>query len=722
MVDAGPGPPFRAAVASLAVTCVLTIAVTLLVRPHGPLPGSQAALIVCALAVLCLTGGLGLASLWRPSRSPGHLLDRVAAPAERAAIWLALAVWFPTLLIPVYFKARATQPPSVQWIAFGYLDKRWETTAYLLGVLLPVLLLIAAARVLRTGRQHPPGWRAWLTDLVPSSSQDEVPPRDDRWVTAARAAAGILTAAALAYYFYGPPWYLNRNAGSVGYQEDVFLDGLQAISRGHIPYIGPAAIQYGPGAQFLSYLYVRHIGTFSVLGFRESWALFQWAGATVFFVALFLALGYLRGYAAALAAALIYPTLQLLGFQPGHGYAGFFGWANPLRYAGAFTLIVLLPAVIRRCPSRWGLAAGAALGMLWGALSYVAQENLIAGVIGALAIGALLLLSGTSSARAVITALSAVLAGFLLVWLPVLGYYAANGLLARFVWLYFLIPRAVAEGYSNTPLRHGLHNHWARTFYVFPFVLAVLALLSVCRFRPFRIAVRWSRERVLLVAVVIATIVLYQGALLRSDTPHLSAPMLPVPALVVAVATTLPRLLGARRRSTLVVAGAALVTAALLLLPYSSFAMSGVSARLEAPFLDRQRLAAEPPPAVPATMAGQRVGTGLAAAPACCQGSTLSMPGFIRLMDHIHAIVGNRVTYVVGFPSGYPGIVYFVADLNPAPIPLDPYTLIFTHRKDRHSWRISGSMFCRRLMPSSPRPSMRLRPSTFSSRTNALAL
>jgi hypothetical protein len=38
--------------------------------------------------------------------------------------------------------------------------------------------------------------------------------------------------------------------------------------------------------------------------------------------------------------------------------------------------------------------------------------------------------------------------------------------------------------------------------------------------------------------------------------------------------------------------------------------------------------------------------------------------------------VGNRVTYVVSFPSGYPGIVYFVADLRPAPVPLDPHTMV----------------------------------------------
>ena len=265
----------------------------------------------------------------------------------------------------------------------------------------------------------------------------------------------ILTALGLAYYFYGPPWYLNRvlGAATISAQEDVFLSGVQAMSKGATPYIGPAAVQYGPGTQLLSYLYMRHIGTFSIVGFREAWAMFEWAGASVFFVVLFLALGYGRGLAAALMSALIYPALHLLGFGvlAGGAYSGFFGWANPLRYAGAISLILLLPAVIRRAPSWRGLGGAAALGLLWGALSYLAQENLIAGAVGALVIGALLLLSGTASWRSVWTCLVAVLAGFVISWLPALAYYAAKGLLVRFVYLYFLITRAVAEGYSNTP-------------------------------------------------------------------------------------------------------------------------------------------------------------------------------------------------------------------------------------------------------------------------------
>jgi hypothetical protein len=439
-------------------------------------------------------------------------------------------------------------------------------------------------------------------------------------------------------------------------------------------------VQYGPGAQILSYLYMRHIGTFSVVGFRESWATFQWVGATILFAVFFLAFGYLRGLVAVLLSALIYPMLPAMGFQPGGSYNGLFGWSNPLRYVGAIALILLLPAVVRRCPARPGLASAAALGLQFGAMAYLAQENLVAGVVGAAAISALLLLSGTSSVRAVVTALLAALAGFLVVWVPVLAYYAAHGLLARFLHLYFLIPQAVAGGYSNTPFG-GYHPtagqaRWDTFFYALPFILAILALLVVVRFRPFRVAWEWSRERVALAAILITAILLYQGGLLRSDESHLYGTILAIPGLVIMVATALPRLLGAWRPVTLAVAGVAMFAASFLLLPWGAVSRASVYSLAAAPYRDRQRLAAEPAPTAPMTIAGLRVGAGLSAAQQCCQDASVPMPSFIAFMDQLHAIIGHRVTYVVSFPAGYPGVVYFVADLTPAPVPIDVHTMV----------------------------------------------
>jgi hypothetical protein len=370
----------------------------------------------------------------------------------------------------------------------------------------------------------------------------------------------------------------------------------------------------------------------------------------------------------------------MVAFQPGGSFDGYFGWANPLRYIGLIALVLLLPAVVRRSPSWRAAAAGAAIGALWGLTSYLAQENLAGGVIGALAAGGLLLFSGSASWRAVRTALLATLAGFLLIWAPILAFYAVHGQLGEFLRQYFLFPQAVASGANDTPwMRPGQSPRpYTSMFYLLPFLLAVLALLAAFQVRPLRIATEWTRERALLVVTVLATALLFEGALLRSDPSHLTGTLLIVPGLAIITATVLPRLGGVKRRATAVIAAAALVAASFALLPHGALTRASVRSWAEAPYLDRQRLAAGPPASTPATLAGQRVGAGLGDAAKCCQSSPVSMPEFVQLMERIHAIIGDRPAYVANFHGAYPGLVYFGADLNPAPVSSDPDSSIET--------------------------------------------
>jgi hypothetical protein len=140
----------------------------------------------------------------------------------------------------------------------------------------------------------------------------------------------------------------------------------------------------------------------------------------------------------------------------------------------------------------------------------------------------------------------------------------------------------------------------------------------------------------------------------------------------------LPRLCGVQRRATAVIAAAALVVASLALLPHGALARASVRSWAEAPLLDRQRLAAGPPASAPTTLAGRRVGAGLDDAARCCQSSPVPMPEFVQLMERIHAIIGDRPAYVANFHGAYPGLVYFGADLNPAPVSSDPDSSIET--------------------------------------------
>jgi hypothetical protein len=122
----------------------------------------------------------------------------------------------------------------------------------------------------------------------------------------------------------------------------------------------------------------------------------------------------------------------------------------------------------------------------------------------------------------------------------------------------------------------------------------------------------------------------------------------------------------------------ALIAASFLLLPQRTFTWTSLRSWAEAPYVDRQQLAAGPPVGKPTTLAGQRVGPGLDDVSQCCQGSPVPMPEFIQLMERIHTIIGDRTAYVADFPGGYPGLVYFGADLNPAPVSSDPNSSIET--------------------------------------------
>jgi hypothetical protein len=697
IVNEGPRPFYRTAVVSLAVTSVLMLAIAVFVRPRGPLPGTQRHLIALALVAFCLSGVLGMASLAAAGRSwPVTWLDRVVAPRERAAIWLALAAWFPFLLVVVYYRAKATFPPPVRYLYFPFDDKRWETAAYLLGVLAPAIWLSAAARVLAVGRGQPLTWRAWFTGLCHGTVAVDPGPRARGHAEGAvsgqagrrrggargvlPAAAGLATALGLAWYFAGPPWYLSQTSTAISHQEEVVLTGLQAVAKGDLPYLGAASVQYGPGTQVAVYWLMHHATSFSVVGFRQAWALLAWAGVSALFAVFFLALGYARGLIVSLLSALVYPALHRLAFLPGGSFDGYFGWYDPLRYVGLIALVLLLPAAIRLSPSWRGAAAGTAIGALWGLTSYLAQENLAGGAVGALAVGALLLFTGSASWRAVRAAFAVVLAGFLLIWLPVLAVYTLHGQLADFLRQYFLFPQAVAAGANDTPWGGFKHapSPYSRLFYKLPFVLAGLALLAVVQVRPLRIATEWPKERVLLVVTVLAAALLYEGALLRSDAAHLTGAELMVPALVVATATVLPQLLGIQWRAAAVAGTVALFAASFVLLPRQALNWASVRSWAEAPYLDRQQLAASPAPREPVTTAGLRVGPGLDDAAQCCQGVPVPMRDFTRLMERIHTVVGDRKAYVVGFHGAYPGLVYFGADLNPAPVSSDPYSSIET--------------------------------------------
>jgi hypothetical protein len=691
MAIAASGP--AAFVAGLAFVAVLVGVAGDLLLERGSAPGPQP--LANDIALWCVRGlaAAGLLGLvadlfrrWRARRA-GTLPAELGLPREPArrdllsAAMLATAVVLVALLLPIHYLAARTHPTTLWWNHFGFLDKRWLTSLFMIATAGSALALAVAARVVATALGWPRSWRGWLADIVPArGGEGEATVAGRRWgVTTLK----LLSAVAIAMYFFGPPWHLP--AIPIDYHEAVTMGGVQAVRTGWLPYIDAAAVQYGPGAQLAGAAYVGAAGPVSVDGLREVTLLFHLLAATIFLGALFLRVRPIVAVVTALAATTIFPTLQTFVAGADGSIDGYYwGWTNALRYAGVFLLAMAFPAVVARVGAKPARVRSVALGVAWGILCLVAQENLIGGALVLGILSVLLVVTDTYGRRAVLTVLGWIAAGFALAAVPMLVFYAAHGRLGRFLELYTLVPREVAAGYSNTPFKG---DYYAPLFHGLPLLLGGLLLVALLTGRPLRIATRWTQARVLVVSALLAAVVCHLGALTRSDPPHLINTELALPAAIILAAFYLPGLVGARSRWTQWIGGLAIGLTALALLPTAPWDQPKlVAQRLSRPFDARVHPPAQrPKPAgIPAgSVAAARVGDSTVRQERCCTRHKVTMANFVNFMDRLHAIVGTRRVLVDEAPLVTPPAVYFLADLRPAAFLQDYGTLVLnSHIRD----------------------------------------
>jgi hypothetical protein len=688
-IDRGPAGVAPVLLVSSLVSSAAACAICLLVHPPGRItPGDRAASIVFGSAALLL-GALVVVRASPSLRFGGW--PWTAGPRSRhartATVWaLALSVWLPLCLIPVYLHARATKPASKDWIWFGGRDKEWVPTMFLLGTLGVAVLLVAATRIVDAHEWHPAGAGAlsWPSVARPAIAFD-APRGETRALTSTRVLLFIVrigAGVAIAFYFFGPPWHIAFDPTPIDSHEEVHMSGLQAISAGFAPYVRESSISYGPGMQLFTSWYMHHVSSFSVVGFREAVAVEQWLGVSILLAVVFLVFRPLIAAVIAFAATVLFPGLQFFGFVNHNPvYTGFWGWANPLRYVGTFTLALLFPLLARRRPGRMQTVLAVALGLWWGLEAYIGQENLSGGLIVVCVLTVLLALMGSVSLRVIARCLAGLVLGVVCFWIAPLAYYAALGDLTQFVSAYLHMPRSVAAGFGNTSYYGGFGAPYGHLYYVLPFVLALLLVLSVLRTRSLGVANAWTRGRTLLVGALVGAIALESGALLRADQPHLLATTIGLPVVFVAAAFELPQLFF-RRKLLVVAAGVAIAAVPFLLMPHSQYSWSTVEGRLKAPYDDRRALAARPAPAAPASLAAERVGPGLWQAPVCCTSVNAPMSTFIALLNRIHAVVGDRPTAIANdFGGVLPTALYFLADLRPAPSVQEPWVMVITQRQ-----------------------------------------
>jgi hypothetical protein len=608
--------------------------------------------------VTVLAAGLlaaALAASWAVRRWP--IRAGTSLNARGAGSWtlaLQLGVLLSTTAVLLLVKNVAADDRVWTW---PYLNKRWLIALYLIAV----ATLVVFPVIFEWWRA--PGRSVRARDAPATASAR-------RWTASI---PGLIAIVALAWWFAGPPWHLERHHRGVESHEQAHLGPLQAIDKGYLPYIGPASTQYGPGSQWLIYHVMRLRGPFDIVSFRTAWAVFNFAALAAVAVAAYFWLG-LASAAAVVALAVLYSPFAFYGTDADGTLAGMYGWGNALRYIAP---VLVVPALVRACgvegcPPPRSAAWTIALGIAWGAASWVSQENLSSTLLAA---GLLLvLLCGTQSVpigRALRVGRDLAI-GFAIGIAPALIYYASHGALTAAIHNYFVVPQAVAAGYSNTWWPAG--NTAPRTFYAAaPFMIA-LAIAALWR-RPIpTLQTPLDSRRALFLAFVSVQLVCFQVALLRSDSMHLQNTMIALPFVLAIGARDLPRWLASSHtgrqsvRIAFILAALAIFPSGRLkiwreifLTPYHRFVSGDPRSRTAAP---------------DGRVAYARATPLLAAEPSFAPGSSMSMQAFLDFADDVHHIVGARRTYIGDLGEVWTGPLYFFADLTPAPYPLDRETMM----------------------------------------------
>ncbi len=618
-------------------------------------PAFQHSRAVIDLAIAALAIALTLRWLFdRPTRSA------TSVTARATASWvLAVQLGVVFLVGPVLLLTVNTAFDNITGWTFPVLNKRWLVGLYDLAIVTFVVFPAALER-----------WRA-----DPAAAENvrpfERPTARGSWMATT---IGIIGIVAACWYFAGPPWNLDRLHREIDWHEQLHLGPLQAISKGYLPYIGPASTVYGPGSQLLTYATMRVGRRFDLVSFRTAFAVFNFAAVLAIGIAACKWLGFGSALAVLLLALAYSPAAFY--YMVGDGtFTGFFGWANPLRYLAPLIVVPSLVRVAyesREGPSdeKWLVM----LGIAWGIGAWLAQENLsMTAVAGGLLL-TLLWLTRTITLSTATRILSYLVLGFACVALPVLLFYGIQGAAGTFVHNYFLNPRAVAMGFSNMwwPDQNATLPERYSYYLTLPFLVA-LALCTLWQLRPLRLAGPLEYRRALFLAFICVQLVCYQTSLFRSDSSHVRNTMIALPFVLVMAFRDLPQWLAGSRWRRMAIRGLVVM---LSLAIYPTLKTHPWELMLTKP-MTRFSASPSPPARIPydGRVAFKRATGLLRDEPVLAANSGLSMREFLTFASELHDIVGQRKTYIAYIGNVYTGLIYFMADLMPAPYPLDLETM-----------------------------------------------
>lgn len=655
----------RSAWVAAALTAALGMGLGVLIAtPEEPAHGIIFALAAAALAAIALA-------------CAGHPDASREAPrhGRRDAVILGIAagVWLLGLAWVQWLRLHAGPPGNVTWSLYPFADSRWLVALYWL-TLGCFLFLPLALRWL-----FDQGWRS--SGLPPGDLESDLEDRRLPPLSKRRCGAAVFLAILAATALFGPPWNLERSKSKIDWHETLHWGGLQAIDRGSMPYVEAASTNYGPGMQLLTYHYMSRVSSFTVPGFREFYTFALWLTAAC---CLAIAAVFLPWQAAALAAFFLLVASPLTKWHWMDGILhGFFGWANVLRTAGslflavgayAVTLGAKHPEAAPASPRRQVLRAGA-LGVAWGLLAYLAQENYFSGVAVVGGVFGLAVLGRRASLRWAVRSALGVGAGFAVVWVPILAVYAAEGQLGAFVHHYFLVPRRFLRGYANMSYGPILaHDRWGLGFYFTPYLVGILGILTLYGPRPWRPKLPLSQARLLTAAVALAFLVGYPSSLLRSDPLHFLSTLLPLPFVLALGITVLPGILSPVPAKRWIVGATVAAISVATFLPALRNVDKLVAANLRGRWASFHDGVASHPPAVAPSHLAARFGPTLPAFPQLGLYELLKR----EVADDPVLVVVEALTPRPGRPNIFEGMLYFGADLRPGPIWMERSDMVAT--------------------------------------------
>ena len=597
-----------------------------------------------------------LAALTLLSASPeaGQIPPRVD-PAGFAAVAWAANIAVLMLWVPVYVVTSDNPLSKIGGWTYPFLDKRWLATLYVIGI----GATLAIPALLRW-------WYGGAVAIPPG-----VEARRPGWLNRVTGAVLVL---GLSWLAAGPPWNVERHHRPIDFHEQVHLGPLQAVDKGIVPFVGPAATQYGPGSQLIAYGFMKWTDDFSVTGFRRANLLFNF----VTLLAVGLAAAWLIDAPTTLlimVLALAFSPLAFFRPMADGTFEGAYGWGNALRYLGAVLVVPVAALSGARFPlSRWRLS-DIGLGVAWGFFAWVAQENLTStGGALLLTVAVCAAASATTWARAA-DLLRSMAIGFAMWWLPVFAFYAWHGELTAFIGNYFRVALAITKGFQNTWWNDG-ESSYAAYLYT-PAVVVGIGWLTLWDLRRLDLR-RLADEQVRLFAYVSVLATCYLTALYRSDSSHVVNTMIALPFVLALAFRDLPSWTALGPLARLAIRGA-IVAMALQIYPLSPM-LSDVYAGLVKPSLVRFQQSATPaPPSAGEGVAFTRVAAALQDEPAVAPGS-VPMRQFLVEASELHRLIGDRPTFMTGMGSVYTGLVYFLADLTPVPGLLERETMQINRR------------------------------------------